>query len=86
MEKIWIITIEEVRDFESFQNSPIAYRNEEDARKALKVFKNRIQEYYAEEIEEEGWIYEERDFWAEVYNEDYSRDHYLVKLTCVDLQ
>lgn len=85
MEKIWIITIDEVSDYDNFQNSPIAYRNEADARKALREFKDSIKEVYAGELED-GWTYEENENWVEVYADSYSQDHYLVKLTCVDLQ
>lgn len=86
MEKIWVITIDEVSDYENFQNCPFAYRNEEDARKALQRFKDSIKEDYAEEIEDGGWTYQEGEYWVEVYADYYAQDHYFVKLSCVDLQ
>ena len=86
MEKIWIITIDEVCDYENFLNAPRAYRNEKDAREALQTFKKGLQEDYAEDIEDGYIFYDEHDNSAEVYGDDYSREHYTVILHCVDLQ
>jgi len=86
MEKIWIITIDEVCDYENFRNAPMAYRNEKDARETLKTIKKRLQEDYAEDIEDGYVCYEEHDNSVEVYGDDYSREHYTAMLTCVDLQ
>lgn len=83
---IWVITIDDVSDSESFRCSPIAYEKEEDARKALQLFKASIKEDYADELAD-GWDYDERDNWVEVYNPyNYARDHYTVMLNCVALQ
>ena len=86
MEKIWILTIDEVCDYENFLNAPRAYRNEKDAREALQSFKKGLREDYAEDIEDGYVTYEEGAAWAEVYGDEYSREHYTVRLFCVDLQ
>lgn len=86
MKKIWVITFDEVSDFENFRNCPCAFEKEEDARKALAQYKKSIKEDYAEELED-GWEYDERDYWVEVWNSvSYARDHFAVLLSCVDLQ
>ena len=86
MKKIWVITIDEVSDYESFRCCPIAYEKEEDARKALDRFRKSIKEDYADELAD-GWDYDERVNWVEVYNPDnYAMDHYTVMLNCVALQ
>ena len=86
MEKVWIITIDEVYDFDNYEHAPIAYRNEKDAREALQVFKDGMKEDYAEDIEDGYVTYDEDEFWAEVYGDEYAREHYTVRLSCVDLQ
>ena len=83
---IWIITIDEVCDYEEFGQRPQAFEKEEDARAMLERFKKDIKSDYADELND-GWAYDEGRNFVEVYNDGwYSQDHYSVHLYEIELQ
>lgn len=85
MEKVWIITIDEVVDYENFGQRPQAFEKEEDARAMMERFKADIKEDYAKELEE-GWVFEAGRNYCEVYDEGwYSQNHYKVSLNEVEV-
>ena len=86
MDKIWIITIEDICDYESFHTNPIAFRDEKAAEEHFQALKDGMQADYSQELAEEDYTYEDNGWYAEVYSEDYARDHYRVTLSCVELQ
>jgi len=86
MEKIWIITVDEVIDYEDSQIPPVAFKNESDARKEFERLKNEIKEEYAEDIEEEYVSCNEDENWIDIYGDSYAEEHYFAKLYCVELQ
>lgn len=86
MEKVWIITIDEVCDYEKFYQSPMAFKNEDAARKMLARFKEDVKTDYADELKE-GWVYKDGQNFCEVYNDGwYSQDHYRAELHEIELK
>lgn len=86
MEKVWIITFDEVEDFISVSKTPYVFRNEADARKKLQEIKDEIKEEYAEGIKDEAVAYDEGENWAEVYGDSWIQAHYAIRLVCVNLR
>ena len=86
METVWIITFDEVCDFEAYDHNPLVFRDEAEARKELEVYKKSLQEDYKEDIEEEYVVYYEDKNSAEVYGDEYAREHYRIRLSCASLR
>ena len=90
MEKIWVVPIEEVCEFESRYTTPSIFRKEEDARAYFEKMKAEFcSEYEVDfkgEWEEnifERWQYIE----VEIYSErSYASDHCIIRLSKVDLK
>lgn len=90
MEKIWVVTIEEVCEFESRYTSPSVFRKEEDARMYFEKMKAEFRSEYEVDFEGE-WeqnIFEtEQRTEVEIYSErSYASDHCIIRLSKVDLK
>ena len=70
MEKVFIIIIDEVYDYEVFNHEPLAYKDKTDAEKKFEEVKDEIKSNYAREIEE-GWEVEDSKTCLEIYDEGY---------------
>ena len=77
MEKIYLITIDEVYDYEVFDHEPLAYKNPEDAFKKFEEVKEEIRSNYEREIEG-GWEIEDSKTHLELYNEGYYASFHIV--------
>lgn len=85
--KIWVITIDEVYDYENFKHTPIAFSKEAEARKELDTFRKGIKTDYKSELEEDHWLYEDGEDYCEVYEDGcYAQNHYSVRLNEVELK
>ena len=85
MVKIWIISFDEVSDGDCSHNAPLAFRDKEKAMEMLKTYKEALKNDYSRELDEGYYFYDEGEYIAEVYGEEYSRDHFTVMLNCVSL-
>lgn len=85
MREIWVITIEEVSDYENFVTAHQAFEVFEDALKRFQELTEDIKEDYAEELED-GWEIDEAPKMVDVYDPDnYAKDHYTIRLQAVNL-
>lgn len=77
MKKVYIITIDEVYDFENFLHDPMVFADEQKAREEFERIKANAKEEYKDKYEE----VEEGDTYFEMYAEGYfSEGHYAVHL------
>lgn len=82
MEKVWIITIDEVDDFVHYHHSPLVFANEARARERL----NAIKEDNKKGATEEGWVIEESQDCIDIYEDGcYAQYHYSAVLEEVDI-
>lgn len=84
MKKIWVLVREEVIDFVNYHTTPQAFSDSETAREMFDMYKKSVVKEYADEIED-GWIVEEGDNYLEVYDEEYSKNHYRLDLYEVEV-
>lgn len=83
MKQIYIITIDEVFDFEGFAHTPQAFSNEADARKEF----DRIVANGKEMAEKEDYEYDLYRDSASFYKDgEWAQYHFDVKLHCASLQ
>lgn len=83
---IWVIVIDEVCDFVNYPTMPYAYSKEEDARKAFAKLKASAMEEYADELEEYDWAVTDKTNYFEIYNDNYSKDHYRIDLYQINVE
>lgn len=83
MEKIYIITISEVFDFEDFGHKPEAYRNREEAQKRYEDIVEEAKREFAENDWEEA---QGASYYETFPNGYWGTSHYAVYLSEVDLQ
>ena len=84
--KIWVITIDEVYDYENFPHDPIAFSNEKDAKEQLDTFRQGLKKDYESELES-NWLYEDGERYCEVYEDGcYGTNHYSVRLSEIELK
>ena len=82
MEKVYLITFDDVYDFERYWHEPRAFRNREDA---LNVF-NEIKEQAKSELDED-WIREESETGFETYPDGcFAESHYGVSMLEINLE
>ena len=85
MREIFVITIEEVCDYENFVTPHMAFENEKDAKERFRELTEDIKEDYAEELQD-GWVIDETEKIVDVYDpENYAKDHYTARLQQVVL-
>lgn len=90
MEKVWVVTIEEVCEFESRYTAPSVFRKEEDARAYFEKMKAEFRAEYAVDFDDE---WEQNIFETEKYTEveiysdrSYASDHCIIRISKVDLE
>lgn len=77
MKKVYIITIDEVYDFENFHHEPMVFADEKKAREEMARIINEAKEEYKNKFNE----VEEGETYFEMYAEGYfSEGHYAVHL------
>lgn len=90
MEKVWVVTIEEVCEFESRYTAPSVFRKEEDARAYFEKMKAEFRAEYVVDFDDE---WEQNIFETEKYTEveiysdrSYASDHCIIRISKVDLE
>ena len=87
-EKVFIITIDEVYDFERFNHNPRAFKTEEGARKAFEDLKKEARENYKDELSDDTyWTVEEYTDSFEIYEDGrFAENHFTASLTSLFLE
>ena len=85
--KIWVITYDEVCDFENFPQRPIAFKDESEARKMMERIKEDILSDYADNLQDDDWVFDESADCLEVYEDGrYSENHFSAVLNEIEVQ
>ena len=90
MEKVWVVTIEEVCEFESRYTAPSVFRSEGAAfayfEKMKAEFRSEYEVYFDNEWEQ-NFFETERYVEVEIYSEkSYASDHCIIRISKVDLE
>lgn len=86
--KIYLVCLEEVFDYEDFQPKHAAFRKEEDAKRRFQEWKNEALREYKVEENEEAWIQEGNGetFWSLYVEGDYVNTHVNIRLKELEIE
>lgn len=81
--KVYVLTINEVSEFEQFDHDPLVYDNIEDARLVLSSARENALEEYFDEDEGDVAIDKDREDYFALFNreEGWSHTHYEAQIT-----